>query len=391
MKRGDKPTSDMTGSPFVDPTVAARTPQAAAYARSMEARKGGDPRGGGPTPPIPRLDMPHQDGMTMADQAAAMRQPQQGPPAGGIFGGAPAPSASPPQPTGIMTSDLLPEQARNDPRWQDGHGSSYAVNQPHLALKYGVIRNGQFVPPQQLQTGRAGLSPKTVEGLKAVQDFQKTQDKVANGDYAAESAAREGLGGVAAQTPEARHAVAGELSDEAKKSAVQEAVQNMDDFDYNALREHLTKDLFNNDEEREIVESRLKPLDLSELIINGRCRQKIPVRPGVYEPELQSLTGEEELALKRLLIEEKQNIGADRYLLDKYQLMVVACALFSINNTALPSAFDSHGRFNDELFWTKFNMVLRMPFHLIASVGVHYFWFDIRVRRLFTAERLKNG
>lgn len=387
MKRGDKPETQLPSVPFIDPTVAARNPAAAAYQRQMAERMGGDPRGGGPTPPIPPLNMPHQVGMTMADQASAQRAPAAAP-QGSIISPEMASRVAQSLHSGIQTTDLLPEAARQDPMFQEGHGSMYAVNQPKLAEKYGVVRNGQFVPPQQIQTGRPGLSQKTVEGIKAVQDFQQQRRAAESGDAAAERAAQEGPAGAAAQVAGA----GAQAVTEADKTAATEALKNMDDFDFNSFRETMLKDLLNNDEQRQIVEERLTPLDLSELIVNGRVTQFIPIRPGQYEPELQSMNGEEELALKRLLMEERKNLEApDRYLLDKFQLMVIALALKAVNKTAFPTHLDKDGKFNDEMFWNKFNKVLRLPFHMLASLGVHYYWFDVRVRKLFVAEKLKNG
>jgi hypothetical protein len=181
------------------------------------------------------------------------------------------------------------------------------------------------------------------------------------------------------------------VSEDSRKAA-EEAVKNMDDFDFNAFREIMMKDLINNDEQRQIVESRLQPLDLSELIMHGRITQRVPIIPDRYEPEFQSMTGEEELALKRLLMQERKNIEApDRYLLDKFQLMTVACGLRSVNKIILPAHLDKLGNFSDDMFWEKFNRVLKLPFHMLASIGVHYYWFDIRVRKMFVAERIKNG
>jgi hypothetical protein len=98
------------------------------------------------------------------------------------------------------------------------------------------------------------------------------------------------------------------------------------------------------------------------------------------------------LALKRLLMLERKSIEApDRYLLDKFQIMTVACGLRSVNKVLLPDHLDKDGNFNDEMFWQKFNRVVKLPFHMIASIGVHYYWFDVRVRKLFVAEKLKNG
>lgn len=391
MKRGDKPETQLPtpSGPFVDPVVAGRNPAAASYARQMAERMGGDPRGGGAPVPIPPLNMPHQAGMTMADQAVATRAPAAAP-VPSIFTPEQASQVARSMSQGLLTTDVLPEQAKQDPMYREGHGSMYAINQPKLAEKYGVIRNGQFVAPQQLSTGKPGLSSKTVEGLKAVQEFQEKRVSAEKGDAAAEKAATDGIAGMGS-TAQLAGGDSKPVTD-SDRAAAAEALQKMDDFDFNSFRELMMKDLLNNDEQRAIVEERLKPLDLADLIMNGRITQVVPVRPNQYEPELQSMTGEEELALKRLLMEERKTLEApDRYLLDKFQLMTIACGLRAVNKNVFPDHLDNQGKFDDEKFWVKFNMVLRLPFHMLASLGVHYYWFDVRVRKLFVAERLKNS
>ena len=91
------------------------------------------------------------------------------------------------------------------------------------------------------------------------------------------------------------------------------------------------------------------------------------------------------------MLERKGIEAPDRYLLDKFQLMTVALGISKINQTALPTHLNKEGNFDDDLFWAKFNRVLKFPFHMLASIGVHYYWFDVRVRKLFVADRLKNG
>jgi hypothetical protein len=36
-------------------------------------------------------------------------------------------------------------------------------------------------------------------------------------------------------------------------------------------------------------------------------------------------------------------------------------------------------------------MVARFDMHLLSSLAVNWFWFDVRVRKLFVAEKLGNG
>lgn len=326
----------------------------------------------------------------MADQAGFQRAPAPG----GIFGQPPQPAIAPmPQNKGLQPADMLPEIAKQDPLFRDGPGALYAVNQhPALAQKYGVIRNGNPIPAQQLQGARPGLSPKTVEGLAAVQAFQQQRAEAESGETAAAAASAAGPAGQAARLANPSGGEDIKPVSEGERRAAEAAVQSMDDFDFNAFREVVMKDLLNNDEQRELVEARLSPLDVTDLIMQGRIVQRVPIIPDKYEPEFQSMTGEEELALKRLLMQERKNIEApDRYMLDKFQLMTIACALRSVNKIVLPHHISESGDFSDEGFWQKFNRVVKLPFHMLASIGVHYYWFDIRVRKLFIAKQLKNG
>jgi len=329
-------------------------------------------------------------------QAAMM---QRGPaPGASIIEGAPTAAAAAPF---LLPQDVLPDEAAQDPEFMQGMGSRYATAQPHLAMKYGVIRNGQRVAPQQLtsapgsppQQGR--LRPETVEGLKKLQTLgdapppgpepPEPDREVAEAhsqDSPAGAATR--IGGGASPNRK--------LDEEARKT-----LENLDDFDLDSLHSMMVRDLFNNEEQRKIIESRCDPMDLADLIMTGIVKQKVPIvlpteTSKGFVPTFQSLGGDDDLACKRLIVAEATALKVDdRYLLDKYAFMGLTCALESINGTPLPTHRDQNGTFNDELFWAKFNKVIRFPLPMLASLGVNYFWFDVRVRRLFVAEKVKNG
>ena len=111
-----------------------------------------------------------------------------------------------------------------------------------------------------------------------------------------------------------------------------------------------------------------------------------------FEITFQSMTGEEDLELKRMIMEESKSVEiSDRYLLDKYSFMSVAIGLHSINGKPLGDVSDDEGNFSEEMFWRKFNRVLKLPLHMLASAGVNLFWFEARVRKLFVAEKVGNG
>lgn len=415
MARRDQPTGGF-GAPQIDPRVT--DPTAMKYAQEAQARHQESrytaPVGGGPNPPIPRLDMPHKEGMTMADQARMAEQPPPGViGAESIFPQAPikpsqdetpgkADMTRPPP--HLFPADLLPEAARQDPQFIEGQGSMYAVAQPRMAYKYGVIRNKQLISPQQLSGGqqRQGqLSEKTVEGLKAVQALQQGQapgvplEQQAR-DQAegrvqdeATAAAQAGVAGGAAR-------IAGgpeQLTDEDRKK-VKQAIDQMDDFDWNTFKQMTIKDLLNNEEQKKIIEERLKdkPLSLDSLIVDGYVRQRVPIKVGSFEPTFQSLGGDEDLALKRLVILEAKNLDtSEQYLQDKFSFMQLCCGIHQINNVVLPSHRDEDGNFDDKKFWEKFNKVIKYPLHMLASLSIHFFWFDVRVRTLFVADKLAFG
>lgn len=412
MKRVPEPGAQAAeAGPWVAPGV---HPAAAAYAASVAQRlqppsspeKYTTPRAGGPSPPIPPLDAPASGGLTMADQANLQRLAGQAAPPGSLFQGAPLPGQASPggpgpaaplpfggsagagPPPGLLPGDVLPDEARQDPRFQEGPGCMYATAQPALAYQYGVLRGKQRVAPQQLGRANPGLRAETVAGLEALAAAQKQQagqDAKVEADAAGDVAGAAGRFGQAPESdPSARAPSA---------SSVQEAVKKLDDFDFHTLRDMMMKDLLNNDEQRGIIEGRLEPLDLGDIIVQGYVTQRVPIVPGKFEPEFQSMRADEDLAIKRLIMTESKGLQvSDQYLLDKFSLMGIAIGLRSINGNPLPDHCDPvTGEFDDKLFWTKFNRVARLPFHLLSSLGVNYFWFDVRVRKLFVAERLGNG
>ena len=413
-------------APYVDPSVS--DPRAVAYASQVAQRKRPAPIpryqeavAGGADIPIPRLDSEAIGGATMAQQAVAQRaalpQPHFGhglaaheptagmpAPAGIVAGGEHlAPPAAPPRsgglvmPNALAPADLLPQTAMSDPNYRQGHGSHIAMNQPELAYKYGVMRNGQYIAPQALrapatprgsnQKPQAQLSASTVESLAALQKFNEERTRAEGGDpnrKIVEEAESGPAGGAGTTKPP--------MSDVEKKNLL----DDMDEFDITKLRNALYKDLLNNDEQRKIIEGRLKPLDLSELILSGRITQIVPVKPDVFEPEFQSYTGNEDLYIKRMLGVDMENLkpmngSLERYITDKYGVMGLTVALKAINKRQFPTVYDAEGNWNDDLFWAKYNIVSRFDYHMIGSLMTNWFWFDLRVRHLFKAEALGNG
>lgn len=229
----------------------------------------------------------------------------------------------------------------------------YAGNQPGLQSKPGQRR------------GEGILSEQTVEGLDAITKFQ------------------------------------GE-AEEAQKQVAEEDIEKVTEVTH---RKQVTDDLgldesfFDNikaqqneldtTELREATEERCEPLNVVQLIEDGEIRQDVPIITDKFVVTYRTISGEEDLALKRELFSEK---GPDVYVYDRLNMMLLAAGLYAVNAAPLPSHLNARGRFDKDLFLHKFKSVIAYPIQMLASMGINYNWFDARTRKLFVdLGPLKNG
>lgn len=394
---------------YVGPGV---NPVVAAHAAGMAARRGQvqkyeTPVSGGPTPAIPILTGQHQPNRTMAEQAEIVNSPAQHVQVQQALANNPNPiirGGLPPQVTAqapsfdLLPADTLPPEAQNDPEFQRGPGSMSALAQRGLALRYGVIRNGQRIPPQQLFSvhGQGPMLRRGEESLRDLNEFMKIQT-TPPGQPKTEAEARvkaeqdvahlnPGNVGVPQVKTESE-----KLSPE-EEEKIKDRINQLDSFDYAQLRDRTFQDIIKNPDQRKIIEERLKPLDIEELILKNRIKQPISVRPGKFEITLQSMTGEDDLALKQQLMLDSKSVDVtERYLEDKFMFMVTAANLYAVNNNVVPSHLNDKGEFDEELFRKKFLWVIKKPLHMLASIHANAIWFEERVRRLFVAEKVGNG
>lgn len=325
--------------------------------------------------PLPPLEAVAEKGHTIAAQGQAAQAAAAVP-----FPPMPvqAQAAAPPRAVGnLQPGDMLPPEAQKDSRYRHQPGPPFAGNQPELAEKYGVVRQGKHVTPGELGMRPKGLSPDTVKDLQGLQGFLDKSEKSESPETAADYAA----------TPPLRE---GQPSD-----AMREAFDKLDSLDIGMFRDMIAHDLLNTDEQRRIIEERLTPLDLGEYIMNGYVRQFISIVPGKYEIEFKSLDLEEDYNVKRLVwrYSRETDGGLPAVLTNElYVLMTNVTALWAFNRDLEDSHLDpGTGKFNEDLFFRKFNRAWKRGFHLMASMSVHYHWFDARVKRLLLAERIKNG
>lgn len=318
----------------------------------------------------------------------------------------------------LMPGDTLPEDATKDPQYQHGAGSRMAQMQPHMAAKYGVIRNGQHLMPHDLMAGRQGTPPDfrgqrpRRSGAEIAQDMQTVlgapaghiapRDVPDDGPVPpagiprtpeeAEQQAAAGPGGAASRAGASPVVPLLDASTQESEDRAKKMLQEMDDFDFERLRREMLSDILKNPRQREAVEARLQPLDISEMIMRNTVRQRVPILPGRFEPTFESMPGDVELKLKQLLVKESKSIAVtEAYLLDKYAVMTTTAGTTHINGNPVPTMYNNNGDFDEDLFWAKFGWMLKRNIHMLASLGIHYSWFEQRVRKLFVADEGKGG
>lgn len=237
------------------------------------------------------------------------------------------------------------------------------TNTPLMARQGG----GQSATPlnetggvQPRPPGSPVVRPETVQQL---QDLQKAQEKQA----VATTPAEEGL----------------------KKDI--DLAKEKDDlfeiFDFGGKTE--SDRVLNNKKRRKEIEARCEPMKLEDLIMKDEVQQDVPIVPEKFVVRYRSATPQENLFIKRLLSDDK--VESDNYLMEKYGIYQLTLSLVAINNIALPSHLDENGTPKDDLFQKKLKMIMKKSGFVIADLGLNYFWFDIRVRRLLNPDDLKNG
>ena len=313
--------------------------------RISAAKQGNIPVGGVPMPKMPRLDQPPPGaprdrgmGVQQAHQQQAQTQ------AGGSHT--------------AMSADQH-NKAIASGQAIGGVGSAYVANQPkgfqapsaEAAAQQMEIK-GDADNPANPARPEGGLRQETLDQINAVAEAQ--------------------------DTPEAPP----EEGKEEEKPAEKDLY---DEFDYGALGS-AARNLLTDKERREVIEARCEEMDFEDLILNQELRQDVPIKKG-FVPMFRTVSGAEDLFCKRMIGDEE---GSDRYIMDKFAALSLACGIFALNGTPLPDHLDKDGLVDDELFKKKLAALLKYPIIIVADLSVNYTWFTFRVQKMLALDQVKD-
>jgi len=168
------------------------------------------------------------------------------------------------------------------------------------------------------------------------------------------------------------------------------ATSDFPGFNFDALTRQ--QQVIANDERRKIIESRLEPLNIGDMIIQSEIKQTIPVIPDKLVYTLRTFNQQEYLFCLQYVYDQ---VGSAAYVEELLNTCKLACALFALNGKALPDHRKEIGTPKEEVdrdaFRNKLAILSRMPTNLLADISVQAIWFQERVQKLFSIENLKNG
>jgi len=301
-----------------------------------------------------------------------------------LVGGLPQPNfpviqeSSAGQPVQHPVPQTPPLRGKQPPKLT-GVGSGYSFNRDMAAGKLnGPITLGEAMDMHEKEKkAQAGLSPETVSALQMAQanrgqapvDDNQVQEEVAD---AMQQAQQEG-----------------DL-DAAERKITERNQPEPFPVDFEALGglrlRLMTK------ERRKVIEDRLEPLDLSDLVLGRGINQQIPVVPGKLVIELRTQSQRENLWCLQYIWDFG---GSQLYQQELLNTCRLTCSLVSINGKMIPDHRKEVGKpgedVDKEAFKTKLGIVSGLPVQFVADLSVQLMWFEDRVNDLFGHDSLKNG
>jgi hypothetical protein len=245
-----------------------------------------------------------------------------------------------------------------------GVGSAYQVNQDlvhgNRAPKGVSMAEAMSMKPQQAQPEGKPLQDETLEALRLAKESADKEDDV-----------------------QAR-------LDDADKEIVERSKNEELPFDFDSII--AARNPLYNPDRKKVIEERLEPLDIEDLIMRREIVQLIPIIPDKFELELRTISQAENIWIEQLLYEVP---GSDRYVTELHSTFKLVCALVGVNGQRLPDHRADVGTRQEHVERDKFEEkmfhVAAYPVQVIADMGAQCNWFNDRVNKLFSVERLKNG
>ena len=150
---------------------------------------------------------------------------------------------------------------------------------------------------------------------------------------------------------------------------------------------------WDNKEARTKIEKKCSDINFSDLILLGRVKQVVPIKPGTLEVEFQSLSSQDSLWITQ----------ASNHIADPFEAQVWAgyarlvASVTRMQVGGVRKDYHNHlskdGTISKKDFDKKYDQVMKMSDRVLQILLINLTWFEDRISRLFVDDfdQLKNG
>lgn len=181
-----------------------------------------------------------------------------------------------------------------------------------------------------------------------------------------------------------------ETREELDRASEEMVSRNPDLFNFGAVSQAMRN--MQSAERRKVIEDKLTPLDVTDLITKQEIEQEISVIPGKLSYTFRTINQSENLFCLQYLYDHP---GSGLYVEEFLTTCKLTCSVVEINGARLPDHRKGAGTPNEEIdreeFEKKMKILAKLPVHLIADISIQAIWFNDRVNKLFDVGALKNG
>lgn len=262
-----------------------------------------------------------------------------------------------------------------------GVGAAYQVNQ---AMVDGRLKKPVTLREANAMEQRKSLSPQTVQAIQMAEENMKAAENV----KAAENKAEEEK--IATSIKEEAAAPKRDL-DAAEKVIAESTRKDPLSLDFMEEIADIRTKLMGKSR-RDKIEARLKPLDISDMIMRRELSQEISIVPGKLSATLRTYSQKESIWILQYLYDFP---GSPLYVRELMSTCQLVCGLVSLNGAMLPDHRIKVGTPDETVdraaFEKKKDAIIAFPTQLVADISVQMIWFQDRVNQLFGLDELKNG
>jgi len=141
---------------------------------------------------------------------------------------------------------------------------------------------------------------------------------------------------------------------------------------------------------REALEKELKPLSISDILMNQDARQRVPLAEGIHVT-YRSLNGHETDFIEKFIWDRFNGDLTQQMYAMTSSLVALTLSMIQVGKTNLPECRGEYGDVNEKLFTQKWKACLKWPAFILEAADINRVWFEERCSKLLNVAAVGNG